>query len=411
MKLVSRDRAALLAGEGGPGAYDFYLQALGYLQDYDRPENIDTAIGMFRHVLEMDPNNALAYSGLGRAYWMKYGIAKDASLLETARQACERALGIDEREAAPHACLGDVDSAIGQYEKSLEEFQHTLEREPDSDYGLLGLATAYERLGRARDAEDTYKRAIAARPRYWSGYTKLGAFYHSTGRDADAEHMFRQVIAILPDSWRGYSNLGAVLYVEGKSDEAIAAFEKSWALRPNYQAASNLGTLYYFEKADYQRAAAAFKRALSQDDRQFVVWGNYGAALHWMGDEAGANTAYTKAATLAEEARKTNPRNARTLMSLATYYGSLHMNDRARDLMEQALVLDSDTPSVLYEAGTLCEMELHDRARAFTLFEMALSRGYQWKELERSPSLTALRRDPRFEELRSRRATANRGGA
>jgi tetratricopeptide (TPR) repeat protein/TolB-like protein len=411
LRLVARDRAVLLAGEGGPGTYDFYLQALGYLQDYDRPENIDTAIGMFRHVLEIDPNSALAYSGLGRAYWNKYVASKDASLLETARQACERALGLDEKEAAPHACLGDVESGVGQYERSLEEFQHALEREPDSDYALLGLATAFERLGRAKEAEDTYQRAIAARPRYWAGYTRLGSFYHNSGRDADAERMFRQVIAILPDSWRGYSNLGAVLYVEGKSDDAIAAFEKSWSLRPNYQAASNLGTLYYFQKGDFQRAAAAFKRALSQDDRQFVVWGNYGSALHWSGDEAGAKAAFSRAITLAEEARKTNPRNARTLMSLAGYYGSLHEIDRARDLMEQALSLDSENAAVLYQAGDLCESELHDRDRAFTLLEKALSRGYQWNELERSPSLAALRRDPRFAELRSLRANTNRRGA
>src|SRR5204863_4713499 len=85
LPLVARDRAALLTGEGGPGAYDFYLQALGYLQDFDRPEDIDTAIGMFRHVLEIDPNYALAHSGLGRAYWTKYNTGKDASVRETAR--------------------------------------------------------------------------------------------------------------------------------------------------------------------------------------------------------------------------------------------------------------------------------------------------------------------------------------
>jgi tetratricopeptide (TPR) repeat protein len=410
LRLVARDRAALLAGEGGPGTYDFYLQALGYLQDYDRPENIDTAVSLFRHVLELDPNNALAYSGLGRANWSKYLATKDASLVDTARQSCERALGLDERESAPHACLGTVESGVGRYEKAIEEFQHALDREPESDDALLGLAQANQRLGRQADAERTYKQAIALRPRYWSGYSRLGAFYHGIGQYADAEQMFRQVIAILPDSWRGYSNLGGELYVQGKSDQAIAAFEKSWSLRPNYQAASNLGTLYYFQKGDFQRAAAAYKRALSQDDREFVVWGNYASALHWSGDEAGAKAGYTRAIALAEEARKTNPRNARTLMSLAGYYGSLHETDRARDLMEQALALDSENSAVLYQAGELCESELHDRDRAFALLEKALSRGYQWNELERSPSLAALRRDPRFAELRSRRANANLKG-
>jgi serine/threonine-protein kinase len=410
LRLVARDRAALLVGEGGPGTYDFYLQALGYLQDYDRPENIDTAISLFRHVLELDPNNALAYAGLGRAYWEKYLATKDPTLVETARQSCERGLGLDEKESAPHSCLGVLESGIGQYENAVEEFQHALEREPDSDDALLGLAFAYQRLGRQVDAEQTFKRAIALRPRYWAGYSRIGEFYHRVGRFADAEQMFRQVIAILPDSWRGYSNLGAELYVQGKSDPAIAAFEKSWSLRPNYQSASNLGTLYYFEKADYQRAAAAYKRALTQNDKQFVVWGNYGSALHWSGDEAGARAAYTKAAALAEDARKTNPRSASTLMSLAAYYGALTLVDRARDLMEQSLALDSQTPSLLFDAGILCESEFHDRERALKLLGDAIDRGYQIRELERAPSLVNLRRDPRFEQLRSRHSNASKQG-
>ena len=410
LRLVARDRAVLLVGEGGPGTYDFYLQALGYLQDYDRIENVDTAISLFRHVLELDPNDALAYSGLGRAFWQKYQVTKDVSLVDTARQSCERGLGLDEKEAAPHACLGVVESGVGQYEKAVEEFQHALDREPDSDDALIGLAQAYQSLGRKVDAEQTFKRAIALRPRYWAGYSRFGVFYHTSGRFADAEKMFRQVIAILPDSWRGYANLGAELYAQGNSDAAIAALEKSWSLRPNYQAASNLGTLYYFEKRDYRQAAAAFKRALTQNDREFVVWGNYGSALYWSGDHAGARVAYEKAADMAEVARNTNPRDAHTLMSLAVYAAALDQIERARDLMEQALVLDSADPWLLFTAGTLCEYNLHDRARAFEFIEDSLRLGYQWTNVDRSPLLAEFRKDPAFVDLQRRALRGAKGG-
>jgi serine/threonine-protein kinase len=412
LRLVARDRAALLAGEGGPGTYDFYLQALGYLQDYDRPENIDTAVSLFRHVLELDPNSALAYSGLGRAYWLKFQATKDSALVESARSACERSLGLDEKESAPHACLGTVESGSGRFEKGLEEFQHALDREPDSDDALIGLAVAEERLGRPAEAEQTYKRAIALRPRYWAGYSRLGAFYNLTGRYADAEQMFRQVVAILPDSWRGYSNLGAMLYSQGKSDEAIAAFEKSWTLKPNYQAASNLGTLYYFEKANYQQAAAAFKRAVGIDGNQFVVWGNYGSALHWAGDEPASRTAYAKAIELAETARKTNPRDANTLISLANYHGALAHNEVARDLLEQALATNSESAPVFLHAAEICDSNLHDRPRALQLLERAIALGYPWKNVERSPALAELRKDERFLDLQRRVASgrAAKGG-
>jgi len=41
----------------------------GYLQDYHKPENVDSAIAVFKHALERDPNYARAYAGLGESYW------------------------------------------------------------------------------------------------------------------------------------------------------------------------------------------------------------------------------------------------------------------------------------------------------------------------------------------------------
>jgi hypothetical protein len=37
-------------------AYDYYLQGVGYLQNYDRQENLDNAIQVFQHALELDRN-------------------------------------------------------------------------------------------------------------------------------------------------------------------------------------------------------------------------------------------------------------------------------------------------------------------------------------------------------------------
>ena len=77
-----------------PTAYDFYLQARGYLLNFDRLENLDSAIAVFRRALEIDPRYALAYAGLGQAYWRKHELTGTAMWVEPARGACEGALGI-----------------------------------------------------------------------------------------------------------------------------------------------------------------------------------------------------------------------------------------------------------------------------------------------------------------------------
>ncbi len=400
--LTQTERTSLSAPRTSPEAGDLYLQGLGYLQDDSKPENVDTAAALFEHAIELDPKYASSYAGLGETYWRKYQATRDAKWADTARQACERALGVDEREAAPHRCLGTVANGVGDYEKAVEEFQHTLAREPDSELARIGLANAYDRLGLANRAEETYLDAIRVRPRYWNGYSRLGQFYYSQRRYADAERMFRQVVTLYPDSWRGYSNLGALLYVQGRKQDAIAAYQKSLSIQPNYQAASNLGTLYYFDLGDYGRAADAFRQAVKLDDDEYVVWGNLGSALYWSDHPDEARTAYSRASALAQRRLDVNPRDAVVTMALAVYVAELGQPDRARTLMDKALSLAPGDARLMFQAGVLYERSLKNRDKAFEYLGRALAAGYQWKDVERSPGLSALRRDSRIDQLRNR---------
>jgi serine/threonine protein kinase len=73
LELEPQEKKILSAhGTTEPAAYDFYLRGLGYLQNYDKEENIDNAISVFRHALEKDSGFAGAYAGLGEAYWQKF---------------------------------------------------------------------------------------------------------------------------------------------------------------------------------------------------------------------------------------------------------------------------------------------------------------------------------------------------
>jgi tetratricopeptide (TPR) repeat protein len=388
------------------GADDFYLQGLGYLQDDSRPENVDSAVSLFEHAIAIDVKHASAHASLGEAYWQRYVRSGEARWADVARQTCERALGLDEEQAAPHRCLGTVANGVGSYEKAVEEFQHAVAREPDSELARIGLAGAYASLGQNDRAEETYLEAIKLRPRYWSGYSRLGAFYYTQRRYYDAERMFKQVVALNPDSWRNYSNLGALFYVQGRTKDAIEAYERSLSIRPNYQAASNLGTLYFYDMADYARAAASFRQAVTLDENQYVVWGNLASALLWAGQREEAQTAFARAAALAEARLKVNAREPNVTMSLAVYLGALGQIDRARELMDAALSLAPGDARLMFQAGELYEHRFKDRDKAFEWLERALYAGHQWKEVERAPALAALRHDPRAEALRQRVAKA-----
>ncbi len=137
-----------------PAAYEAYIRGRGYLQEYEKPENIDSAIAEFGHAIQIDPNYAPSYAGLGEAYWIGYqhpmnrrhGMARLKR-----RQDCEKALATGHHNLAEgHDCLGNVSFGTGKYEEAVGHFQRAVELDPKYDYALGQLADAYQKLGKRR---------------------------------------------------------------------------------------------------------------------------------------------------------------------------------------------------------------------------------------------------------------------
>ena len=110
LAIQGSDRVVLAAhGTGDPSAYDQFLRGRGYLLDYHRHENIDSAISAFNRALTLDPNYAEAYAALGKAYWVGYEEGQGGSeWMEKARSACNQAVASAPKLAEGYACLGSV---------------------------------------------------------------------------------------------------------------------------------------------------------------------------------------------------------------------------------------------------------------------------------------------------------------
>jgi eukaryotic-like serine/threonine-protein kinase len=413
VSLTPAERARVLVPEAAPGAYELYLQAVGYFEGYFRDQNIDTAISLLQQAVKINPDYAAAHAALGRAYWFKYLTDNKAPLAEAARQSCERALGLDEADATPHACLGTVNTGIGRYKEAIEEFNHAMERDPGNEEVYLGLADAYLKNGNAAKAEETYKVAISLRADYAAAYSRLGVFYYSTGQYARAEEMFTHVTTLAPDSWRGFANLGGVLHVQGKVPEAIRAYRRSLEIKANDQAASNLGTVYFLETREYRKAADAYRQATRLSANDHTLWGNLAAVLRWAGDDAAARPPYARAIQLAESRRAVNPRDAAVLVHLAEYRAATGDRETARTMLAEGLRLAPRSPALQFEAALTYAYWFDDRDTALELLRKALEGGHPWRALERSPSLDRLRGDSRFNDLRRhipRQAAATKEG-
>jgi eukaryotic-like serine/threonine-protein kinase len=400
LAIKSDDRIVLAAhGTGDPSAYDQYLRGRGYLLDYHKHENIDSAISAFNRALTLDPKYAEAYAGLGKAYWLGSQESPGGSeWLEKARAACNQAVAIAPKLAEGQACLGNVSRATGQYEQAIVHLQKATVLDPTSDDAFRGLAGVYQKLNRPAEAEATFRKAISLRPQYWAGYSWLGAFYYDRGRYTDAANMFKEVITLAPDNFRGYSNLGGIYVAMGQYQDAITALEKSVSIRPTGNAFLNLGTAY-FSQRNFDRAAANYEQGLKLGGDNWLSWGNFADACYQLpGRREQAVNGYRQAIQFTDTDLKVNPRDGLTWAYRSTYLAMLDRKDEALTSLQKAISFSPQDPDVRLRAA-LVYNHFGDADRTIEWLEKARAAGTSASLIRGTPDFDHLSGDPRLQAL------------
>jgi len=384
-------------GSAAPAAYESYLKALGYMQRYDKPGNLDQAIDDLSGAVKQDPQFGLGYAAIGEAYRLKYQLEKNPKWTELALANGSKATALNDSLPSAWVTLGRVHSLLGQNDLALSEFQRALQLDSRNAEALQGKARSYDLAGRTSDAEAAYKQAIALRPDYWDGYNSLGLFYDDHGRYDDAVAQLQHAIQLTPDNAQVYSNLGAAYLDSGdpkKVSLAEAALKKSIELGPSYSTYANLGFLY-LAKHNYADAAAASEKALQLNDKNYLVWANLAAAYEGLNDLNKATAARDRELPLLEEAVKLSPRDSGARARLAVLFAQSKLRDKALSQIQTALALAPEDSDVLENVGEAYEL-LGDRDHALQYIEKSLQKGYLLVTLQGDPYLKNLLSDPKF---------------
>jgi tetratricopeptide (TPR) repeat protein len=399
LPVAAGERRVLQQGNTGVGgAYALYLQARGHLQRFERAENLENALSLLQKALEQDPAYALAYAALGEVYWRLYELQKRPELVTLAQDNCRKAIDLNDLLAPVHVTLGMIHRGTGKEEEALADLQRALDRDPRSAEAFREIGRAQRTLGRTKEAEQAFRRAAGLRPSDWAVHNYLGALYLAENRLAEAEVEFRRVIALAPDNPRGYTNVGVVCFRQGRLEDAEGAFRRSVAIRPTAPALSNLGgTLFFLSR--FEESARTFERAVNENDRDAGAWVNLGRAQYeGPGTREGARVPLERAISLGEEQLKVNPRDAGLVADLADAHAMLGHARQARELLARALELAPGDSETLYTSAEVEELLGH-REAALQKLGQALAAGHPRWEIERSPSLRALREDPRFADV------------
>lgn len=389
--------AAAFRGTNNPDAYNYYMQARGYMEDASIPSGSDSAIILLKQAIADDPNYGKAKADLGSAYWAKYSMTKDKAYIPKARALCNEAVSAGNAGAAGHVCLGTLENSTGNYDKAVDEFKTAVQLEPANDEAYVGLGAAYERSQNPAEAERTYQRIVKLRPTYWKGYNLLGGFYLRQGDFARAQTMFKKVTEITPESYRGYANLAAALLGEAHYQEAMQPLERALSIRPSYGTYSNLGTAYYHLRK-YDDAVRSYQQAVKLNDKNYVTWGNLAEAQYMAGQRDQARSIYIKAIALAQDSLKINPHDPQLLKDVADYSSMIGDRAQAFRYLDQALQYSKFDKETLFSAA-LIHNQFNETGPAFEWLRKAVQAGYPLDTVRQSPSLDNLRNDPRFVDL------------
>ena len=385
-------RSVAARGIAEPSAYDRYLEGLDLIGRWDQGDNLETAIGLFREATRLDPEFALAFARLANALRIRYALTQDETFLEEASASADEAVRLNADLAPVQVALGRVQLAKGNLDLALSALQRAVSIDTNDAVANQSIAIVYERLGRIEDAEASFQKAVSLDPERIAILDSYGNFLFRQSRFDEAIRQWRTVIRLAPDNFAALVNLGSALSETGRIPEAITMYQRAIALRPSYMVYSNLGTAYARAER-YADAVDAYRQALEIESTNWLAWGNLAYMYAWMnGMDAQTVETFERAISLAEAARRQNPRDAFVHSDLALYYAKTDRPALALQRLGTAMTLSPDSGEI-QAAGAEVYTLIGEREKAIELARRSLELGYPRQRIQRNPELSDLLAD------------------
>ena len=319
VRLLSGDRSKLTKRHTeNEEAYRLYLQGR-YFWNRRHEGGVQRGIEYFQKAIAIDPEYALAYSGIADCYFslgfldflapkVAFGKCREAALkaveldpnlaeahasLAIAIQFFDwnwpgaeaefgRAIDLNPNYAVVHYFYGPFLTAMGRFDEAIAEERRAVELDPIQPAIRASLAFTSRVAGRAGDAIESARALTEFDPNFFLGWLNLGNSCTDVGKFAEAEDALRKT----DDLTGGTStlilgHLGYALGRAGKRDEARSILNRLLELRRSkYASAELIASLHWL--LDNQDAAFEWlERAIEERDH-WLCYAKYEPDLRGM---------------------------------------------------------------------------------------------------------------------------------
>jgi len=239
VEVSGQEHAAMATpATSSPEAYNLYLQARFYLNDYFMRSSLDSlhrGQQVAQQAIEKDPSFSEAHALLALLFSMESANfnANGKANLDKAEREARRAVQLSPNSPEALVVLGSALTERGHNLEALPLLRRATQLAPNSEtaWDMLGYLCHYAGLIDA--AEQAYRRSRELNPTTVRIYWMHGRMLLYQGRAEEAEREMKQVLATHPDQFKGLAYLGEFLYYQNKSDEAEQVFSRSLELAKN----------------------------------------------------------------------------------------------------------------------------------------------------------------------------------
>jgi Flp pilus assembly protein TadD len=314
------------------------------LQDKD----IDAAVAACRTTIDLEADNALAYSNLG------FLLMKQRKLKE-AEAACRTAVRLQPELAVAYDKLGMVLKERDRLEDAATAFRTALNLKPDFAAASFNLGVVLARQDKLDDAERAFRKAIDLQPKYPEAFNNLGSILYRRRKFKEAIDALRQAILLDSKLATAYHNLGLALFAQHNLAEAVDAFEDAIRLDPDSpEFRRALGNALRSQRK-LPEAERALRRAIQLKPDYAAAHDDLGATLRDLGKPVEAEAEFRSAIAI-------KPDFAEAYFDLGVALADQHKLDDAIAAYRKAIDLKPDygqahsnLGSELHQAGKLDE--------------------------------------------------------
>jgi adenylate cyclase len=238
VELTAGEMAGMIAkGTKNIDAFIKYVQAYELMTKLTKGGNAQ-ARKVLEEAIALDPEYSRLYMGLAQTHfydvWLGTTESPDQSLTQ-AFEFAQKAISLDDSNAAAHGTLGQVYVMQRQYNKAIAECERAVSLDPNSAENLFRLGFVLNYAARAEEAISYLQNAIRLNPLPTATYFVILAIsYRDSGQYEKAIETCKKALQREPNTQFAYIHM-AISYIRlGREEEARAAAAEILRINPKF---------------------------------------------------------------------------------------------------------------------------------------------------------------------------------